>query len=217
MLHKTIVRPLLNMKEFWNERYQEEGWAYGSEPNEFVKQELLSLKDTSNVNVLFPAEGEGRNAVFAATLGFHVSAFDISNSGQQKALSLAAKSEVGIDYRVAGFDSVDFSEGTFDVVVFCYTHFPRAIQQTFISKMLAFLKPNGKIIFECFSENNIPYREKNPQVGGPDNIDMLYSIESVNELFSSCNTINAAEVITTLNEGKYHVGEACVIRMTGRK
>lgn len=204
------------MKEFWNERYQEEGWAYGSEPNEFVKQQLEKISN-KNLSALFPAEGEGRNAVYAAKLGFQVSAFDISESGQQKATDLAANYNVTIDYRVASFDSVNFPLGCFDVLVFSYTHFPKRLQASFISKMLEFLKPDGQIIFECFSQNNIPYREKNPQVGGPDNLDMLYSVDSVRELFAECREIHASEEITYLNEGKYHVGEACVIRVVGRK
>jgi hypothetical protein len=42
-------------------------------------------------SILFPAEGEGRNAVFAAKLGWAVSAFDISNEGKNKGIKLAKK------------------------------------------------------------------------------------------------------------------------------
>jgi hypothetical protein len=67
----------------WNERYANEEFAYGEEPNNYLKEQLTKL-DAGKI--LFPAEGEGRNAVFAAKEGWTVSAFDISNEGLRKAL-----------------------------------------------------------------------------------------------------------------------------------
>ncbi|HRN48956.1 MAG TPA: hypothetical protein PKW69_13045, partial [Niabella sp.] len=61
------------MKEFWNDRYSREEYSYGQLPNEFLKETLQKLKPGK---ILFPAEGEGRNAVFAASLGWHADAFD---------------------------------------------------------------------------------------------------------------------------------------------
>ena len=81
------------MKEFWNERYYENGYAYGEEANIFFKEELLKLKPG---NILLPAEGEGRNAVFAAKQGWEVEAFDISDVGKEKAIQLARKNGVNI-------------------------------------------------------------------------------------------------------------------------
>jgi hypothetical protein len=208
------------MKEFWDQRYNEEGWAYGSEPNEFVKEQLDILKlecEPTSTKLLFPAEGEGRNAVFAALLGFDVYAFDISHSGKAKAESLATMHETSISYLVSSFDSLTIEKESMDGLVFCYTHFPKNLQPLFIEKMLTLLKPEGRIIFECFSENNLPFRKSNPNVGGPDNIDMLYTINSVQELFNNCSELQVQETVVQLNEGKYHVGEGCVIRMTGRK
>ncbi len=208
------------MKEFWNERYSEDGWAYGQEPNTFIKQELNALKSevgNQNLSILFPAEGEGRNAVFAAILGFNVNAFDISESGKEKAIKWAENNNVSIDYQINGFDAVNYTVNQFDGIVFCYTHFPSEIQAKFIQSMMRFVKIGGKIIFECFSVNNLPYRQKNPQVGGPDNASMLYSVDSVRTLFDNCQKVAVTEEITQLDEGKYHVGEACVIRMVATK
>ena len=59
------------MKEFWNQRYSESGYAYGSVPNEFFRDALLSHLDQllpNHSKLLMPAEGEGRNAVYATGL-----------------------------------------------------------------------------------------------------------------------------------------------------
>lgn len=72
----------------WNDRYSKNGFAFGEAPNDYLKEQLEKL-DTGTI--LFPAEGEGRNAVFAAKLGWTVSAFDISVEGKNKAILLAKK------------------------------------------------------------------------------------------------------------------------------
>jgi len=51
----------------WDERYSNEEYFYGKKPNEFLKDELKKLQAGK---ILFPAEGEGRNCVFAATKGW---------------------------------------------------------------------------------------------------------------------------------------------------
>ena len=54
------------MKQFWNQRYSDKAYAYGTEPNAFFKSQLDQRPPG---RILLPAEGEGRNAVYAATLG----------------------------------------------------------------------------------------------------------------------------------------------------
>src|SRR5678816_3069114 len=91
--------------ERWNERYSKEEFAYGQQPNNYLKEQLEKLAVGT---ILFPAEGEGRNAVFAAKLGWTVSAFDISIEGKNKALRLADANHVMIDYQVGELENLDF-------------------------------------------------------------------------------------------------------------
>lgn len=69
------------MNDFWNERFAAKEYVYGTDPNSFYKEQLLLLETGS---VLFPAEGEGRNAVYAAKLGWDVTAFDSSTEGNAR-------------------------------------------------------------------------------------------------------------------------------------
>jgi hypothetical protein len=88
---KTPKQTCSNMNESWNERgndrYRNEAFAYWEKPSIYLKKQLESLAAGT---ILFPAEGEGRNVVFAASLGWTVSAFDNSAEGKKKALRLAA-------------------------------------------------------------------------------------------------------------------------------
>jgi ubiquinone/menaquinone biosynthesis C-methylase UbiE len=111
-------------KSRWDERYRDEQYAYGEEPNAFLK---LKLENRIPAKALFPAEGEGRNAVYAAQLGWMVSAFDISEEGMKKAVKLAERKQVEIDYRVGLLYTLKFEPASFDLIALIYAHFPGPI------------------------------------------------------------------------------------------
>jgi hypothetical protein len=75
----------------WNERYSKDEYAYGEKPNNYLKEQLEKLNIGA---ILFRAEGEGRNAVYAAKLCWTVSAFDISVEGKNKVFRLAETNNV---------------------------------------------------------------------------------------------------------------------------
>src|SRR5205809_7711841 len=89
----------------WNERYSKDEFAFGKQLNNYLKEQLEKL----NVGtILFPAEGEGRNAVFAANLGWTVSAFDICMEGKKKVDRLAKIKHVSIDYKIGDLQEISF-------------------------------------------------------------------------------------------------------------
>lgn len=63
------------MKELWDKRYNTDQFIYGTTPNGFLKSELDKLKAGK---LLLPGEGEGRNAIYAASRGWSVEAFHTS-------------------------------------------------------------------------------------------------------------------------------------------
>ena len=62
----------------WNEKYSDPRFIYGLAPNDFLKQSVHHL--TPSGKILCIAEGEGRNAVWLAELGFKVTAVDASEA-----------------------------------------------------------------------------------------------------------------------------------------
>ncbi len=93
------------MTNFWDDRYSDGKYIYGTNPNLFFKEFVMKHPIGK---ILLPAEGEGRNAVYAAQCGWLVEAFDLSNEGRNKAIRLANEYNVNINYRIAGFDSVEY-------------------------------------------------------------------------------------------------------------
>lgn len=203
------------MEDFWNTRYQDEAFAYGKKPNTFFKDTLDSLNLSGKL--LLPAEGEGRNAVYGAKLGLDVFAFDISEAGKKKALALAHLENVAVTYHVGELSALNLEENSFDALALIYAHFPANQKETLHTDLAALVKPNGYIILEGFSVNNLALREKNPEVGGPGNKDMLFTKQEIADTFKDFEIITLEEKQIALHEGLFHNGLACVIRFVGKK
>jgi len=198
----------------WNDRYSTDEFAYGEQPNNYLKAQLMQL-DTGTI--LFPAEGEGRNAVFAAKLGWKVSAFDISIEGKNKALQLAENNNVSIDYQVGELQELDYKAEEFDAIALIYAHFPSAIKSSYHKTLSNYLRKGGLLIFEAFSKKHLDYIAKNEKVGGPKEIDMLFSIEEIKADFENYEILVLEEKEIELNEGLFHNGRGSVIRFVGRR
>jgi len=198
----------------WNDRYSSEEFAYGTAPNNYLKEQLEKLKTGS---ILFPAEGEGRNAVFAAQLGWKVSAFDISAEGKNKALKLAESNNVVIDYQVGELETLNYQAEQFDVIALIYAHFPAAIKSSIHQTLETYLRKDGYIIFEAFSKKHLEYLAINDKVGGPKDIESLFSIEEIQSDFPDYEIIQLEEKVIELNEGLFHNGKGSVIRFVGKK
>ncbi len=197
------------MKEFWDQRYAELDYAYGTKPNVFFKTQI---DDLTPGKLLLPAEGEGRNAVYAARLGWEVYAFDISDEGRKKALKLAERVDVEITYKTGDFAKLGFGDKTFDLIAFIFAYVDPKIRWLFHSSLIECLKPGGRLILESFSKSQFTRT-----TGGPKNPDMLFSYKELKKDFSNMSRLKIWEKEVLLNEGDYHQGLAAVIRATGTK
>lgn len=198
----------------WDDRYKSEEFAYGEQPNNYLKEQIEKLETGT---ILFPAEGEGRNAIFAAKLGWEVSAFDISEEGKNKALKLADANAVSIDYQVGELETLDFQKEQFDVIALIYAHFPAEIKSIIHKQLNQLLRKDGIIIFEAFSKKHLEYLAINDKVGGPKDIESLFSIEEIKADFPNYEIIELEEKEIELSEGLFHNGIGSVIRFVGRK
>lgn len=200
--------------ERWNDRYSKEEYAYGVQPNNYLKEQLEKLTPGT---ILFPAEGEGRNAVFAARLGWTVSAFDISEEGKKKALRLAAMNQVTIDYQVGELQTLHYTPGQFDAIALIYAHFPAEVKSSYHKTLDQYLRRGGFILFEAFSKRHLDYIARNEKVGGPKDVASLFSLDELKSDFRKYEIIELVEQEIELNEGQFHNGTGSVIRFVGRK
>ncbi|MGE5457083.1 MAG: class I SAM-dependent methyltransferase [Methanococcaceae archaeon] len=197
------------MQDQWDQRFKEEGFAYGSQPNEYFKMEIDKLVPG---RLLLIGEGEGRNAVYAAKTGWQVDAFDFSEAAKEKALNFAAQNNVKINYSVQDLNDFLPEAGQYDAAAIIYVHLDEQLRIEVNNKLIKALKPGGALIMEVFDKDQMPYKS-----GGPKDLSLLYSLEDVVNDFADLDFVNLSKEIINLNEGKYHNGEAVVIRFTGIK
>ncbi|MDR9418630.1 class I SAM-dependent methyltransferase [Gracilimonas sp.] len=192
------------MKDFWNDRYSEPEFVYGTKPNDFFAEQLEQLKPGK---IILPADGEGRNAVYAAQKGWKVQAVDYSKSAKTKALKLASENEVEIDYDLSDLSEYGFGKEKYDAAAFIYVHLPRSIIKKVYQNVIRSLKPGGKVIVEVYSVNQL-----GRDSGGPKDERVLYTEDKLRDLLSGTDIEWVREMEIDLNEGDYHVGKAMVIR-----
>lgn len=196
------------MKEFWDERYGKDEFAYGTAPNDFFKEWIDTQKPGT---VLFPCEGEGRNAVYAATKGWNVSAFDYSEKGKEKAEQLAASLKVSLNYEIS--DALYYkSENKFDAIVLVFAHFPENTRQNIHKRMASMLKSGGTLLLEAFNTRQIENES-----GGPKNVELLYSTKILKDDFSEMEIQMLENKEIQLYEGRFHEGKAEVVRLIAKK
>lgn len=196
------------MKAFWDERYKDQEYAYGTQPNEFFKYQLGQQNPGT---LLLPCEGEGRNAVYAAKLGWDVTAIDYSEEGKNKALALAEKEGVSIRYLVGDIQEVEL-DCQFDVVACIFCHFPPMFRQIINHRLVSYLREGGMLITEVFSKEQLQLSS-----GGPQTEEMLYSEQMLREDFSGLREFHTRQLHRLLSEGKYHQGKASVLQGIGTK
>jgi len=202
------------MQPFWNERYAQEAYVYGDQPNAFFKDALQrpDIAALQGGQMLLPCEGEGRNAVYAASLGWQVTAVDYAVNGKLKALALADRYGVSINYEVSDIQDYLLNKGSFDLIGLIFAHFPPDIRSDLHQRLAQALRPGGFIILQAFGKDQLNYTS-----GGPSNVDMLYDIDVLLDDFSVLTCVFQSKEIEVLREGPYHNGEGDVISMIFQK
>lgn len=195
-------------QEFWNTRYRETASVYGQEPNPFFKQFIDKHKPGS---ILLPAEGEGRNAIYAASKGWLVDAFDFSEVAREKALLQAAAKNVSINYWVQEIETYK-AEKKYDAVALIYVHLPQALRSLFHEQIFQSLNSGGHLLLEAFAKEQVEFNS-----GGPKDRQMLYDAPSICSDFPFLHVLTCGQKEIELDEGEFHKGKAAVLQLAGQK
>ena len=197
------------MKAMWDERYQSTEYQYGINPNDFFAEQITQIPVG---RILIPAAGEGRDAIFAAKMGWDVYAFDLSEQGQAKAMKLAREQHVQLHYVCSDATKVQFPLESFDVIMSTYFHTPPEIRPLIHAQFIKWLKPGGTLLLEGFNKRQLAYSS-----GGPKNAVWLFDTETLALECKSMDIKLNEEIIRTLNEGPLHQGLAEVIQLKAMK
>lgn len=204
----------MSASDFWNQRYHSGDYLFGVEPNDFIRAVAPILKDGSNegAKAFAPADGEGRNGVYLAKIGYDVTSVDVSNLAVDKANALAAQHGVNINSHVGDIFDFPCPDDQYDLVVISFMHFLPQDHDNFMTMMKSTLKPGGLLVMEGYTLDQLPLSS-----GGPKNPDMLFSRGQIAENFADFDILLLQETRRHLSEGSRHQGEAATLQILARK
>ena len=190
----------------WDQRYGEAGFAYGSEPNDFLVAEAARFAPGGRILCL--AEGEGRNAVWLASRGFSVTAVDQSAVGLAKAAALAAERGVSITTVQADLAVFPIDPSSWDGIVAIWAHTPPSIRVPLHQRVVAGLKPGGVLVLESYTPAQLALG-----TGGPREAALCMTLEDLRAELSGLEVVVGVEREREIREGKYHRGRSAVVQV----
>lgn len=197
-------------KQFWNQRYAGDDLVYGRAPNTFLK----SLDDQlpANGTALDLGAGEGRNALYLASMGLDVLAVDQSEVGMAKARKLAERR--GLSLRTQAVDLTDFDAppASFNIITNIFVHLPSALRARVFAKVVHWLKPGGRFILEQYTPDQLKR-----DTGGPKDADRLAYLDDLLTELPGLHIEHRAQCVRDVSEGQPHTGLADVVQIIASK
>ena len=199
----------MDPRRFWDSRYAEADWAYGCEPNDFLREQAEQLQAGE---ALCLAEGQGRNAVYLASLGHRVTAQDLSPVGLERAEQLAHQRGVTIECLCCDLNDLQLEAESTDLVVAIWMHLPADLRARVHAKALRALRPGGHLILEAYTPRQLPLG-----TGGPPTAELLIEPDQVRTEWQGLDWLVQREQERWIEEGPYHRGQSAVVQAVGRK
>jgi SAM-dependent methyltransferase len=195
---------------FWNERYSKPELVYGAGPNGFLAAQAGRLPRRGRA--LDIGAGEGRNALFLASLGLDVLAVDQSDVGMRKTQELAK--ERGLSLATRAVDLSDFAAepGSFDVVTSIFVHLPAELRGRVHAGVRSWLRPRGVYVLEAYAPDQV-----SRGTGGPKDPALLAPLETILAELDGLTVEHRATVVRNVTEGVFHAGDASVVQVVARK
>lgn len=195
------------MANFWDERYGSDEYAYGVEPNDFLRAEARRIPPGP---VLCLAEGEGRNAVFLAGLGHQVTAVDLSIEGLRKAERLAQRHGVTIEIIQADLATFDLGLDRWSGIVEIFAHVPPAVRQRVHAQIPRALRAGGCHVLETYRPEQLALG-----TGGPKELTLLSTLAELREQLSTLELVVARDANREIHEGRFHDGPSATVQLVG--
>ncbi|MCB1173449.1 MAG: class I SAM-dependent methyltransferase [Leptospiraceae bacterium] len=201
----------MNPVSFWNERYQNKAYYFGTAPNHFIQHTLDQIGPVENQTLIELGCGEGRNSVYAAGMGYAVTATDVADIGLQKTRALADSNQVELTTRI--FDILQGSiQAEYDMVILSFVHMPPEHKNDLYQCISSLCKPGGCVIAEWYHPRQ---RLDGYSSGGPQDPAMMVTLSELEEVFNQ-QPWHARHIeyrLDHLHEGQGHVGLAALSRL----
>jgi SAM-dependent methyltransferase len=199
----------VSTRDFWNEKFANTEYAYGTEPNDFLVSAVTKLKRGATLSL---AEGEGRNAVWLAQQGFTVSAIEQSEKGVGKTLRLALQRGVIVMAERGELETFHIQPNSWDLVVSIFAHTPQELRRKLHRQVVAGLKPGGVFVLEAYTPAQIANN-----TGGPKDAALMPTAELLRSELAGLVFDRIEEVERDVVEGSLHTGTAHVVQVVAHR
>jgi 2-polyprenyl-3-methyl-5-hydroxy-6-metoxy-1,4-benzoquinol methylase len=154
----------------WDARYAERPLVWSAEPNRFVEREVAALPPGRALDL---GCGEGRNALWLATLGWTVRGIDFSSVAIERGRQRAAEAGLDVDLRVR--DVLDLEDNAaFDLVLLSYLQLVPPERSVVLRAAARALAPGGTFLLVAHDLRNLEEGH-----GGPQDASVLWSVAEV--------------------------------------
>lgn len=195
---------------FWDNRYRENAFCYGTEPNAFV---AACAPQIPAGPVLCLGEGEGRNALFLASQGHPVTAVDQSAVGLARARQWAAERGVTLTTVTSDLGRFPIAESAWSAIVATFVHLPPALRRAVHQAAARGLRPGGVFILEAYNPEQVRHR-----TGGPVNApELLMTLPDLREDLAELELLIGRATERDVVEGTGHTGRGAVVQILARR
>jgi len=195
----------------WDERYAQEGYFFGTEPNAFLVTQRQLLKP--GMSCLAVADGEGRNGVWLAQQGLRVLSVEASAVALEKAKKLAEQRGVAIEFEQADLAHWHWGEHRFDIVAAIFIQFaPPALREQIFEGIKRCLKPGGLLLLQGYTPRQLEFK-----TGGPPVAENMYTEALLRNSFGDMEILHLSEHDEHVSEGAGHSGMSALIDIVARK
>jgi cyclopropane fatty-acyl-phospholipid synthase-like methyltransferase len=200
----------MSEQERWETRFRAPGYAFGKEPNGFLKAQAHRLH--SGQSALSVADGEGRNGVWLAEQGLDVLTIDFSASALAKARALAEERGVRLRTEVADVNRWAWPAEAYDVIAAIFIFVAPADRPAFFANLKKALKRGGVLLLQGYRPEQLSYR-----TGGPGEADRMYTRALLEDSFRDMAEVEIREHDSMISEGTAHVGMSALIDLIAKK
>jgi 2-polyprenyl-3-methyl-5-hydroxy-6-metoxy-1,4-benzoquinol methylase len=130
---------------FWEDFYRDRDQVWTGKPNELLVREVAALEPGTALDL---GCGEGGDAIWLASLGWRVTAVDVSSIALERAAGRASEAGVVIDWQQHDL-SVSFPSGLFSLVSAQFFHSPvehDGERDSVLRKAAAAVEPGGVLL-----------------------------------------------------------------------
>lgn len=200
----TKSRDELNVQhEQWEKTYSKEPDFFGETPSYPAKKAEKMFSDENKIKILEFGAGQGRDTLFFASKGYHITALDYSETAiktiQEKANNLRLTEQItAVTYDVR--KPLPFADKSFDA---CYCHMLYCMAlctnelEALFNEVRRILKPNGLSIYTVRNTSDAHYKKGIPR--GEDIYEMdgyavhFFSREKIEHLARGFDVVEISE------------------------